>query len=186
MPSFSSDRKAVLLYLESKVEPKPFEDGAGDGAGCRQRGSRGRQLPDPTVAGGPSSPRAPIPPCQHYSATTCMDQTPRSFSPASFGFTPVMISSWAPSLLWHLLPFPPTSHRPKPARSAKLSDSDPFFSAAFSLFDLLLFKLCSVMFYTIIDNKVAPEPFLTVLFFFFFEYNFKMTNASWFVSEKWK
>lgn len=81
--------------------------------------------------------------------------------------------------------FPLTSHH-LPAHFSKLSSSDLFFSTVLSLFDLLLFKLYTVMFYTIIDNKIAPEPWWTVLFFFsFLEHNLKMTNASWFVSEKW-
>lgn len=88
---------------------------------------------------------------------------PWSFFPASFDFTP--IHDFQLSVLTVAFPvLPLRSHCLKPAHFAQLSDRDLFFSTAFSLVDLLLFKLYSFMFYTIIDNRIALETFLTVPF----------------------
>lgn len=169
MPLSSSDRKGVLLCLETTVKPNSFEDGARSGADCRQRGSWGQQLPDTTISEGPSSPTS-YPSSMPAVKDTNMDgpHPLELFLPASFDFTPVHYF-WL-SILTVVTPpaFPLTSHRLKPAPSAKPSNSRLFFSTVFSPFDLSLFKLYSVMFYTIIDNKIALEPFLTVLFIFFF------------------
>lgn len=131
-----------------------------------------------------SGARTRIPPCQHCSAPTWMDWTLFwSFPHLYFDFPP---------MLWFLADtFGLPSHQPPltcPFFQAFHQLKKPvFFSTVLSLLDLLLFKLYTVMFYTIIDNKIAPEPFSTVLvlFFFFLEHNLKMTNTSWFVSEKW-
>lgn len=116
-------------------------------------------LPDPHILQGPPSPRSHV---LHYSKTPRPD-----YFPVSFDFSPIC-GSWL-SLLAIVTPlaFFLMSHQIKPAHFAKLSNSDLSCSAVFSLFDLLLFKLYSVMFYTIIDNKIALEPFFNSSFFFF-------------------
>lgn len=119
-----------------------------------------------------SGARTQIPPYQHCSAPPWKDWTLFwSFPHSYFDFPPIL------DFYHHF-----------PGHFSKLSSSDLFFSTVLSLLDLLLFKLYTVMFDTIIDNKIAPEPFSTVLvlfFFFFLEHDLKMTNTSWFVSEKW-
>lgn len=111
----------------------------------------------------------PAPSLTFLCASTTVQQhgwttTPWSFFPASFDFTPVHYIQL--SVLTVTSPvLPLRSHCLKPAHFAQLSNRDLFFSTVFSLVDLLLFKLYSFMFYTIIDNKIALEPFLTVPFF---------------------
>lgn len=156
MPSFSSIRKAMLLCLESKVKPNSFEDGARNGAERRQRGLRGQVSHSSIPALQSNNVDGPDP--------------PGAFFLHLLTFHPFVMFSWASSLLWRLLP---SYACLKSARFVKLSNSDLFFSTVFSLFDLFLFKLYNVMFYTIIDNKIALEPFLTVPFF-------------WSITSKWQ